>query len=157
MTQLVLVIENNRPDDVSIGVSPDAQVLDKIVNDARQWVAVDRSIAMSDVLELYEQCSVRGWDGDEAEPIAAESVVNALRFITKLPVGLPQPEVCPEPDGEIAIEWYLPDRQCSVSIGSHSRVAYAARIGLEKRFHGTESFNGHIPKHLQLVLEEFTV
>lgn len=46
------------------------------------------------------------WNGEEAAPIPETAIQEARRFLHKLPATFPLPEVVPEPDGYLGLEWY---------------------------------------------------
>ena len=77
---------------------------------------------------LHLECKVENWDGYGARPIADKTIENALELAISLcGKGLPIPEFTPEPDGEIALEWYGDDNSVvSVSVAPSGQIAYAA-------------------------------
>ncbi|MFH1421996.1 MAG: hypothetical protein ABIH42_04700 [Planctomycetota bacterium] len=84
--------------------------------------------------EVFDECSIRGWDGEDAEPISAETLQNAREILESFPLGIEPPEVGAEPDGAITLEWYKsPDRVISISINPDSRLYFAAIIGATRR------------------------
>jgi hypothetical protein len=62
---------------------------------------------------------------------------------------MPVPEIVPESDGEIAIEWELgPFEIFSISIGEQGPVHFAGIFGKNKERHGVEPFEGSIPEEI---------
>jgi len=62
---------------------------------------------------------------------------------------MPAPDIVPEADGEIAIEWDIEaNRIFSVSIGANGPLHFAGLFGREKEVHGVESFNGEISEDI---------
>lgn len=76
------------------------------------------------------------WDGMESLAANRKSVRQASRFLSMLPQSALQsivPEITVDPDGEIAIEWYIsPDQLFSVSIGANGRLGWAGIIDGEE-------------------------
>jgi len=66
------------------------------------------------------------------------------------------PDIVPEPDGEIAIEWYRGAGQTfSISIGPSGPVHYAGRFGHNQEIHGVEPFLDGVPSRLLDLISEF--
>jgi len=112
--------------------------------------AAEKSIALfgrkaaviSRIAEVSDQCGKPGWDGDDAEAVSEISVAQALDFIRALPDGLPLPEVAPEPDGAISLDWIESrHRLFSLSVGASPRLSYAWLDGSD-RGHGVARFDG---------------
>jgi hypothetical protein len=86
----------------------------------------EKAAALSQLDAMALECSEDGWDGDDAAAIDPIAVLLTKRFIRALPDGLPLPELAPEPDGWISIDWIRSrNRRVSVSIGRSDRLAYA--------------------------------
>jgi hypothetical protein len=98
------------------------------------------------LLETYEQCSEKNWDGHEAKPLSVLALVEATTFLEALPSWIPLPEIIPEPDGTIGMEWFGGrDRIFVVNLSGRNVVAYAGLAGKGDRAHGTKVFNDSIP------------
>jgi len=83
------------------------------------------------------ECSKSGWDGYAAVPIPGEVYFKIASLISNFPLGLQAPELVPENDGAITLEWNNSCKQeLSVSINSSNIVYYAFVDGSEKR-HGS--------------------
>jgi hypothetical protein len=76
------------------------------------------------------------WDGMKSLAANRRAVRQANRFLSMLPPSAFRsivPEVTVDPDGEIAIEWYVsPSQLFSVSIGANGRLAWAGIIDGEE-------------------------
>jgi hypothetical protein len=93
-----------------------------------------------------ESAREAGWDGYGAEPISPETYKQAYRFVESFPPGTPPPAVTAEPDGHLALEWYLsPHRTLSVSVSLDGDLHYSALLGPNKAY-GTEVFLGEMPR-----------
>lgn len=91
---------------------------------------------------LLAECADVDWDGNDAAPLSYGAVVYAAQFIRALPDGVPLPELAPEPDGSISLDW-IQSRHClfSLSIGASDRFPYAWVDGTDKG-HGVSRFDG---------------
>lgn len=120
----------------------------------RKAVAVMRSVAQSQALfgakataisqlwALMEECAGPNWDGDQALPLSREAALRTEDFIRSLPDALPMPELSPEPDGSISLDWIRSrHRLLSLSIGTSDRLAFAWLDGSD-RAHGVIRFDG---------------
>lgn len=100
------------------------------------------AVTILQVWALVNECAETGWDGEEAEAISAIAAKMATDFIHALPDDFPLPEVAPEPDGSISLDWIQSrGRLFSLSVGSSSRLAYAWLDGAESG-HAVASFDG---------------
>lgn len=100
--------------------------------------------------ELCRECSVEGWDGYDALPIAEDACDEAKRFIRSLPVNFPMPEIVPEPNGGIGLEWSKGNRLIFVAgVNGKNEIVYAGLFGMNKS-HGTEYFGDTLP---QVIIE----
>lgn len=100
--------------------------------------------------EIVEECSEPGWDGYDALPIREEAYLEARRLIRSLPTTsfIPMPEITPEPNGEIALEWSKGTRQIFIaSMRGNNEITYAGLFGVNKT-HGIEYFGDALPSVL---------
>jgi hypothetical protein len=97
------------------------------------------------LLDVWSQAAVDGWDGYEGRPAQRNAVANAYKLIDAFPSNLPMPEVSVDPDGEISFDWFgAPRRQFSISISSDNVLSYAGLFGSAK-VSGSEQFEGGMP------------
>ncbi len=96
--------------------------------------SIEQSIALfggkeqvlSMIYEVEAECGAADWDGYGALPVSSLSVLAAKEFIRHLPDSLAMPDVAPEPDGSLSLDWTTgKSRRFSVSIGTSDRLAYA--------------------------------
>jgi hypothetical protein len=79
--------------------------------------------AIEQLGEVYEECSEVNWDGYGAVAITHATYKKAAEFLDAMPNRLPPPEVIPENDGELALEWRDHRGQSlSVSLSSNGRM-----------------------------------
>jgi hypothetical protein len=99
--------------------------------------------AFADLARVAQECSEPGWDGYGARPITQEVRERAQAFLDDLPLWMQAPDIVPEADGQIAIEWYIAaEHVLSISIGDTGPLHYAARFGHEDEVHGVKAFDG---------------
>lgn len=102
--------------------------------------------AVDELSRVYRECSVEDWDGCGAEPVSPKAYMEAGKFIGLLPPTFPAPEIIPEPNGEIAFEWYRGKRFVFVaSVGGDDTITYAGIHGGTSKFHGTEYLGERLP------------
>lgn len=98
--------------------------------------------------EVYLDASQPNWDGYGGLPITDRALEDAKTFIEIFTMRLhsfPTPDIVPEPDGEIGLEWYTErNDSLSISIGEKGEIAFAVFKGSEKNY-GTIPFSSSIP------------
>ncbi len=86
----------------------------------------ERAATISKLRQLAIDYSQPNWDGEGAEPIDMMAVITAESFIQALPESLQMPELAPEPDGQISLDWvHSKGRVFSMSVGKSGRLSYA--------------------------------
>jgi hypothetical protein len=104
----------------------------------------DKNTVLSQLWAMFDECSEQDWDACGAEPLSGVAAGAAAVFIRALPSGVPMPELAPEPNGSISLDWIQSrHRMFSLSIASTDRLAYAWMDGTDKghavaRFDGTK-------------------
>ncbi len=130
-----------------------------IQNQTESSVALfgEKDQVMTAIYELAKECSMEDWDGYGALPLSIKSVEDGLQFVRLLPCDTPLPEVSPEPDGLLALEWTASkSRRLSVSFCESSRIAYAWIDGSD-RGHAVARFDGQsIPRRVQEAIYSIT-
>ncbi len=136
----------------SIGFGPEVKALKRyyeedIISELKKTETLGHlDEALQSLNEVFEECSEEGWDGYDALPITEEAYFAAIKLIKSLPVtAFPMPEVTPELNGEIGLEWYREERQVFVaSVSGRNEIVYAGLFGVNKS-HGTEYFGDSLP------------
>jgi hypothetical protein len=108
---------------------------------------INRHRLLQKLDNLYNDCSVPGWDGYNAHPISKKGYFEAKKLINKLVVVtfIPMPDIVPEPSGAIAFEWSEGKRRTFIaSVGGNNEIVYAGLFGLNKAY-GTEYFGDTLP------------
>ena len=101
-----------------------------------------KAAAIAQIETLAKECSEPDWDGENARPLDRLAALSATNFIRALPDGIALPELAPEPDGSICLEW-IQSRNClfSLSVGANGRLAYAWMDGTDGG-HAAARFDG---------------
>ena len=109
---------------------------------------LSRQDAMRNLWEIIEETSSPGWDGDDAKPLsrrAKDALNDALLTLTP---HVPIPEIVPEPDGGVAMEWSSGKaRSLIVSFGPDGGLYYAVQIP-GRRESGRRFFDTQLPSDL---------
>ena len=99
-----------------------------------------------ELLTIFQECSHENWDNEEAYPISARTVQEAVKFLNALPVTIETPEVIPEPMGAIGFEWRGEGNSVFVaSVHGTRKITYAGLFGSGVTTHGSEDFDDAIP------------
>lgn len=88
-----------------------------------------------------------GWDGEDARPIAYRTLMNAARFLSQTRSLDLDPEIAPETDGCIQLEWYVgPNCVFSISFGPSKLMSFSGIFGQDSRIYGIEDISRAIPE-----------
>ncbi len=129
-------------------VSSSAEELDRklgaiVMSSQRSWALFgSKSDAISSVWAVAAEAAEEGWNGEGAIAIHPATAANAVTFIHTLPTFVAMPEVSPEPDGGISLDWIQSrTRIFSVSIGRNRSLPFAWLDGTSRGY-GVVSFDG---------------
>ena len=142
------------------GISRESKNIDLIRREALQHShriasSLWRESLKGKVLDVYEECSVIGWDGYDAIPISVESFLGTLEILEQLPNNILPPDVVPEPTGEIALEWRVRNELLFSLTVSGRTLVYAGIFGGSSRQHGEEQFFDLVPKTISDLLARY--
>lgn len=144
---------------VNTGASREAKHLEELLGDVLTHYSrlSPRDLALAELARIYSDCRREGWDGYSARPLSAGAYHAAVRFILAIPAAFPMPDVVPEPDGDISLEWDFGRwNALSLSIGNCGRISYAALLGSDRRKKGSEVFDDVIPPEILWILWQVT-
>lgn len=102
------------------------------------------------IYDVASDCLEAGWDGYDSLPVNHASIVMTKSFVEHFPVtsGIPLPEIVPESNGNLALEWYIDKNHVFIArIKESGEIVYAGLFGANKT-HGTEYFNESIPSSI---------
>ena len=109
---------------------------------------LSRQDAARNLREIIEETSSPGWDGGEAKPLsrrAKDALVDALFTLTP---HVPMPEIVPEPDGGVAMEWSSDStHSLIVSFGPDGDLYFAVHVP-GRRESGRRPFDAQLPSDL---------
>ncbi|MEJ2407237.1 MAG: hypothetical protein P8171_23745 [Candidatus Thiodiazotropha sp.] len=105
------------------------------------------SLLGPEINEIISECYAEDWDGEHARPITQATYSEAIKFIENLPIGIPLPELIPEPEGDIGFEWNNGNKKVfAASVNGTGVITYAGYFAKNRKTHGVEDFNETIPK-----------
>ena len=106
---------------------------------------------------IAEDCALDDWDGCGAVAVDAGALQKTEDLVRALPEGFPLPEVAPEPDGSVSVDWIRsPYQLYTLSIGRANRLAFAWLDGTDKG-HGVVGFDGiSLPARVLSDIERIT-
>lgn len=121
-----------------------------LANIATRTASTLQSRTISVLGRMAQQYTQPGWDGYDAAPIDRAVYERASAFLQALPLTLEAPDLVPEADGQIAIEWFIgPKWTFSVSLSARGPLHYAGLFGPDDEVHGVKTFDGRtIPEEL---------
>jgi hypothetical protein len=106
-----------------------------------------------EVQKVFDQCAEKDWDGYGAKPLHRTLQEKVIRFLRSLPSHVSVPEVVPEPDGAVALEWANSKHQVlSLSIDLSDQIAFAWLDGAE-RGKGVLRSRASFPEKITALLE----
>jgi hypothetical protein len=144
---------------VNTGASEEAKDLERLLSIVLTHYSrlAPRDLALAELSRVYSDCRREGWDGYSSRPLSAGAYNAAARFVLAIPAAFPMPDIVPEPDGDISLEWDCGRwNALSLSISDNGRISYAALLGTDKRKKGSEVFEDVIPPDILSILWQVT-
>lgn len=148
---------------IDSGMSSVAQELNAIFTQYLEYIerplslSGPRQSAIEQIQEILRECRRPNWDGYGARPVQPLTASNARLLIRMLPASCPMPEVAPEPDGSISLDWIQgPNRMLSISVGVTERLACAWIDGADS---GREvvSWSRLLSSHIMRLIQTYGV
>jgi len=120
-------------------------------------MAIQRSQRLSEVLDdIFEKCLTENWDDEGARPLTEELRRTVDKFLNELPPTISDPDISPEADGDLLLEWwYGPTEVLSLCISENHRLSFAGIIG-DKEFDGKDYFGNELPESIRFALDQLT-
>lgn len=142
------------------GISPESKTIQDLLISARehsrQPISQSWQTFLKDqVREVSNRCSQVGWDGYNANPISRASMFWALKLIDQLPENVQEPQIVPEPDGEIALEWNSGKDMLFSLTASGSKLIYGGIMGSNHKLYGQEQFFNELPQTIANTLSNY--
>lgn len=114
-----------------------------------------KAMTISDLWELAAEHSAANWDGEGASPVSRIASEKAAALIRSLPSHIPMPELAPEPDGSISMDWIASrTRFISLSIGEGDRIPYAWIDGSDRGHAVARFYSDRFPQRLLDAIQE---
>ncbi len=67
----------------------------------------NRDQHLKELEEVFKECIDADWDGEGAPSISIGAFTDAQNFIRRIPSDFSLPNILPEPDGTIGLEWSI--------------------------------------------------
>lgn len=116
-------------------------------------VETDRMVALDALKSLPSLANLPvNWDGYGAEPITPECVAHVRVILATLPEYAPSPEMFPNPNGTITLEWETDKGIASVEVGNTHISSFIEIDGDTQYFH--EAHTQKLPEFLRSALVE---
>jgi len=112
----------------------------------------DRSEALQRILEIEKLEA--NWDGYGAEPICASCIENARTIVELLPPFAMSPDLFPNPNGTITLEWENAHGTLSIEVGETS-ISGFFDTDTEPLFY-QEDYAGGMPAFMESALRRMT-
>ena len=105
--------------------------------------------------EIYSECSSADWDNEGALPLNKKSYHAVRDFLKILPGHIALPEITPEPNGSLGLEWDQNGYHMALSICKDHQLVYAI-ISKTSRNSGTILYGGFFPDEVMFYLERIS-
>jgi hypothetical protein len=110
----------------------------------------------TELFNAYVSAKAPGWYAGEGEPVRPETFEEAKRFLDAIPDSLWPTEIFPEPDGDIAFEWYSTQRRIVVvSFDGQGRAVYVVRFSDKDKASGQVPYVDRVPDVVLYFLRRF--
>lgn len=121
-----------------------ARALDDV--ERSQSLFGSKAAAIAEIWTITNECASEDWDGYGALAVDRACANRAVALIRALPLDLPMPEIGAEPDGCIALEWWVSrGRLVTLSSSAAGALPYAWLDGPERGHAIAEFDDGHFP------------
>lgn len=109
----------------------------------------------AEIYDIRQECSISNWDGYNAIPLNNNAIIELIEFILLLPNTYNDFEIIPEPNGNIALEWFNDIHHIVISFSGTNKIKYASIFNSLNKKHGEEIFYGIIPNEIDQMLYRF--
>jgi hypothetical protein len=111
-------------------------------------------LATAALEQIRAECRRDDWDGPNSAPVTDMTIAATADFARAmyhlLPVNVPPPDIIPEGDGDISVDWIIsPSEIFSVSVSERSTVSFAGQFGREGGEHGWRRLDRSSPSALE--------
>jgi len=132
-------IRSSTPATNPASMKVDAQIYDLVTGTTPN--SIQREFGSSYIAWLEDD-----WDGEGALPISTQVIANVNEFLFAIRDANMQPEIAPEADGYIQLEWYQ-SKNClfSLSFGPSNILSYSGIFGEGRRVYGADEIREGVP------------
>lgn len=146
----------------SRGASEDSQKITRYGLDWKKHYSIPSSICSreKDVAELFNEIYANeyrsdNWDGENAKAIQLATIHFARYVVALFDKKIPLPEVVPEPNGDVGMEWVFNNEHIVISISKDAGYTYAYISDEGGRQYGSGKLRGNgIPDNIIRLLQE---
>lgn len=137
------------------GVSPESDHLMRSYNEVNLDISRTNSgqrliPLVAGLDEVFVECLEEGWDGYDARPVSIGAYTDIKSFLQLLPPQYSNPDIVPEPDGGMGLEWANNDTgRFVVSFDGSGTFAYAGIFTDSSTTHGIEVIKDSLPRVIQ--------
>lgn len=113
--------------------------------------------AFAQLEAVFNEHQEKNWDGYGALPISEIAYQESMQFLVLLDdLHLPMPDIAPEVDGGIELEWYKStDFIFTINMSGSEILGYSGFYGKRKRTYGTEPLAKEIPASIAENIAQF--
>lgn len=137
-----------------LGITPEATSVYKQIIEIQEAnnVSLSQSDRMHTAIRKLNELSIpqyreANWDGYGALPISEDTIKNCVIIIDALPRHVPVPDIIPEPNGDVGLDWIKGKQELSISVDSNENVSYAFISADGDEMYGAGKLNGrYLPK-----------
>lgn len=135
---------------IVVGGQDSVVITTNVLDNSAAWKRV-----LTELKEIRRDCGSDNWDNAGSAKIESQTIESAQELIERMPNYLPLPEISPEPDGNINLEWYVDkDFVFEISVDRSKNLYYAGRLRGQK-ISGRKEISGPFPEVLEDHLRQF--
>ena len=108
-----------------------------------------------EIREAWKENQDPSWDGYGAKPISEKAAESALEFVHLLHAEIAKPDVVPESDGAMGLEWRHKDKILVLSFLPNGSFTFAGHFPNNDKVHGSGKFEGEVPAVVETLLDEY--
>ncbi len=88
------------------------------------------------------------WDGYGAEPISSRCIANASALLAALRPGIPSPELTPNPNGTLTLDWEVDGQTLSLELGATRFSGFSVGATPDEQFGTVCTFPSEVLDHI---------
>ena len=111
--------------------------------------------------EILEECAEPNWDGYGALPVSKDAFKEVKVFLDLLVAEIPPviiPEITPEVDGGIELEWYSPEgEELTLSFNGRNVITYSGIFSDNAETLGTDPFDMKLSPTIRAIIQRIGI